>query len=64
MGFAPGMGATMVWAVVKSLPWECSLGYDLMIVVRRRRVNIVLLAAGLGLLWVERVAGAVGGVIR
>jgi hypothetical protein len=47
MGFAPGRGAMTVWGVVKALPWDFCLGYGLLIVVRRRWVNVVLLAAGL-----------------
>lgn len=36
-----------VWSVVSSLPWGFCLGYGLLIVVRRRWVNVVLLTAGL-----------------
>ncbi len=47
MGFTPERGPMTVWTVVKNAPWEFSLGYGLLIVVRRRWVNVVLLAAGL-----------------
>lgn len=47
MGFVPGRGAMTVWGVVQAVPWEFSLGYGLLIAVRRRWVNVVLLAAGL-----------------
>lgn len=47
MGFAPERGAMTVWAVLQALPWAFSLGYGLLILVRRRWVNVVLLSAGL-----------------
>jgi len=46
-GTHPDWGPMTVWSVVKSLPWDFCLGYGLLIVVRRRWVNIALLAAGL-----------------
>jgi hypothetical protein len=46
-GAPPEMGPLTVWAVVKSLPWVFGLGYAVLIGVRRRWVNVVLLAAGL-----------------
>lgn len=44
---AAGAKPMTVWSVVSSLPWGFCLGYGLLIVVRRRWVNIVLLTAGL-----------------
>lgn len=46
-GRIPEEGPMTVWSVVKSLPWEFTLGYGLLIFVRRRWVNVVLLTAGL-----------------
>ncbi len=46
-GARPERGPMTAWAVAKTLPWEFCLGYGLLIVVRRRWVNVVLLAAGL-----------------
>lgn len=46
-GGLDGAGPMTAWAVVKSLPWEFSLGYAALIVVRRRWFNIALLTAGL-----------------
>lgn len=36
-----------VWSVLKTVPWAFCLGYGVLIVVRRRWVNVALLAAGL-----------------
>lgn len=47
MGLTPERGPMTAWGVVASLPWLFCLGYGLLIVVRRRWVNIAVLAAGL-----------------
>lgn len=46
-GQIPEQGPMTVWSVAKSLPWEYTLIYGLLIMVRRRWVNVVLLTAGL-----------------
>ena len=44
---AAGAEPMTVWSVVSSLPWGFCLGYGLLIVVRRRWINIALLTVGL-----------------
>lgn len=46
-GEGPGAEPMTVWAVAKTVPWGFCLGYGLLIVVRRRWVNVGLLAVGL-----------------
>lgn len=46
-GGEPDAGPMTVWSVVASLPWLFGLFYGLLIVVRRRWVNVVLLTVGL-----------------
>lgn len=46
-GAFPDAGPMTVWGVLKSLPSGFCLGYGVLIVVRRRWVNVLLLAAGL-----------------
>jgi len=48
-GRIPEQGPMTVWAAVTSVPWEYSLIYGALIVIRRRWINVVLLSAGL--LW-------------
>lgn len=46
-GQSPEAGPMTVWSVAQSLPWEFTLAYGLLILVRRRWFNVALLAAGL-----------------
>lgn len=46
-GAFPEAGPVTVWGVLESVPWAFCLGYGLLIVVRRRWVNVALLAVGL-----------------
>lgn len=46
-GQVPDARAMTAGSVLASLPWDFCLGYGLLIVVRRRWLNIALLAAGL-----------------
>lgn len=48
-GQIPEQGPMTVWSVITTVPWEYSLIYGVLIAVRRRWVNVVLLTAGL--LW-------------
>ncbi|WP_292026581.1 hypothetical protein [Brevundimonas sp. UBA2416] len=47
IGDFPEAGPITVWGVLKAAPWEFTTLYALLIFVRRRWVNIVLLTAGL-----------------
>lgn len=47
IGDYPQLGPITVWGVLKQSPWEFVPLYALLIFVRRRWVNIVLLTAGL-----------------
>ncbi|WP_428150680.1 hypothetical protein [Brevundimonas sp.] len=60
-GAHPDWGPITVRGVLAGSPWDFCLGYGLLIVVRRRWVNITLLAAGLIYYGWEVVPGRLAG---